>query len=129
MAKSISIVDARRDLGRIADEVRRTGQAVVLTRRGRPVARLAPHPPSSAKPARPERPLAGLRGSVQLLCTPGDLLRTIRELRHEFAVSLERRSSPCWRRRASAGNYLFCRRRISRPADGTEWGPTSDEKQ
>jgi len=57
MVKSISIVDARRDLGRIADEVRRTGQAVVLTRRGRPVARLAPHLPSSAKPARPERPL------------------------------------------------------------------------
>ena len=31
MVKSISIVDARRDLGRIADEVCRTGQAVVLT--------------------------------------------------------------------------------------------------
>ena len=93
MVKSISIVDARRDLGRIADEVRRTGQAVVLTRRGRPVARLAPHPPSSTKPARPERPLAGLRGSVQLLCTPDELLQTIRELRHEFAVSLERRSA------------------------------------
>ena len=93
MAKSISIVDARRDLGRIADEVRRTGQAVVLTRRGRPVARLAPHSPSWAKPARPERPLAGLRGSVQLLCAPDELLETIRELRHEFAVSLERRSA------------------------------------
>jgi len=93
MVKSISIVDARRDLGRIADEVRRTGQAVVLTRRGRPVARLAPHPPSSAKPAGPERPLAGLRGSVQLLCTPDELLQTIQELRHEFAVSLERRSA------------------------------------
>src|SRR5436309_3510464 len=93
MVKSISIVDARRDLGRIADEVRRTGQAVVLTRRGRPVARLAPHPPSPAKPAGPERPLAGPPRSVQLLCTPDELLQTIRELRHEFAVSLERRSA------------------------------------
>ena len=93
MAKSISIVDARRDLGRLADEVCRTGQAVVLTRRGRPVARLAPQPASSAKPARAQRPLAGLRGSVKLLCAPDELLQTIRELRREFTVSLERRSS------------------------------------
>jgi prevent-host-death family protein len=88
MAKSTSIVDARRDLGRLPDEVRRTGQAVVLTRRGRPVARLASQPPSSAKPARAQRPLAGLRGSVKLLCPPDELLQTIRELRREFTVSL-----------------------------------------
>ncbi|MGH7859700.1 MAG: type II toxin-antitoxin system Phd/YefM family antitoxin [Candidatus Binatia bacterium] len=93
MAKSVSIVEARRDLGRLADEVRRTGQAVVLTRRGRPVARLAPHAASPAKGASPGRPLAGLRGSVQLLCTPEELLQAVRDLRREFALSLERRSS------------------------------------
>jgi prevent-host-death family protein len=93
MAKTISIVAARRDLGRLADEVRRSGQAIVLTRRGRPVARLVPQPASSAKPASQPRPFAGLRGSVKLLCTPDELLRTIRELRREVAASLQRRGS------------------------------------
>ena len=44
MKKSVSIVETRRNLGRLAEEVRRTGQSVVLTRRGRAVARIAPEP-------------------------------------------------------------------------------------
>jgi prevent-host-death family protein len=93
MAKSVSIVEARRDLGRLADEVCRTGQAVVLTRRGRPVARLASHPPSSAEPDRPKRPLADLQGSVRLLCARDEILRAVRELRREFTASIEHRGS------------------------------------
>lgn len=93
MAKSVSIVEARRDLGRLADEVCRTGQAVVLTRRGRPVAQLASHSPSSAEADRPKRPLADLQGSVRLLCAPDEILRAVRELRREFAASIKQRSS------------------------------------
>lgn len=90
MAKSVSIVEARRDLGRLADEVRRTGQAVMLTRRGRPIARLAPNSNVPPVPRQRADALATLRGTVELRCGPRALLRAIRELRHEFARSSER---------------------------------------
>jgi len=94
MAKSISIVDARRDLGRIADEVRRTGQAVVLTRRGRPVARLAPHPPSSAKPVSAgTAPLQVCAGASSCSALPTSSFRPSESSGTSFAVSLERRSA------------------------------------
>ena len=34
MKKSVSIVEARQELGRLAEEVRRTGKSVARTRRG-----------------------------------------------------------------------------------------------
>jgi len=48
MSKTVSIVAARRELGRLADEVRRTGQPVILTRRGHAIARIAPEPAIAA---------------------------------------------------------------------------------
>src|SRR5215471_5953879 len=42
MSRSISLVAARKDRGRIVEEVGRTGTAVSLTRRGKVVARIVP---------------------------------------------------------------------------------------
>jgi len=97
MRRTITIVDARRQLGRLAEEVRRTGRPVVLTRRGRPVARIAPEPAPSAR--RPRDALAGLRGTVHLETSFDELQRAIRALRGEFERSLARRSA----RRARRG--------------------------
>jgi len=91
MGRSISIVNARRQLGRLAEEVRRTGRPVVLTRRGRPVARIAPEPGPSASPARDG--FAALRGTVRLDCSFDELQQTVRALRSEFARSLKRRAT------------------------------------
>ena len=96
MAKSVSIVDARRRLGKLADEVQRTGTPVVLTRRGEPVARIvADAEPGSAKRRRKYDALGPLRGTVTINCTDAELLEAIRELRQELADSLE-----------GAGDYL-----------------------
>ena len=71
MPKKVSIVDARKELGRLAEDVRRTGQPVVLT--------------SDA--------FAELRGTVRLNCDLGTLQADVRELRSRFTASLDRRDN------------------------------------
>jgi prevent-host-death family protein len=90
MRRTVSIVDARRQLGRLAEQVRRTGQPIVLTRRGRAVARITPDVAPSAD--EPRDALGPLRGTVRLRGSFGDLQRSIRALRTEFAASLGRRA-------------------------------------
>jgi prevent-host-death family protein len=100
MKKSVSIVEARRDLGRLAEEVRRTGQPVVLTRRGRAVARIAPEPVAKAAAGPPRRDgFAALRGTLRLNCTFGELAQAVRALREEFTSNLERRAGRSGRNR------------------------------
>jgi prevent-host-death family protein len=41
--KEIGLFDAKTNLSRIAEQVRRTGQAVTLTKRGEPYVDLVPH--------------------------------------------------------------------------------------
>ena len=98
MRRTVSIVDARRALGRLAEEVRRTGRPVVLTRRGRPVARIAPEPTPRA--TMPHDAFAALRGTVRLDCSFTRLQQAVRSLRSEFARSLGQRTAP----RARAGD-------------------------
>jgi prevent-host-death family protein len=94
MPKTVSIVDARRDLGRLAEEVQRTRQPVILTKRGRAVARIAPEPTGAAVGRRRGAdPFAALRGTVQVVGSFDDLERTIRSLRREFTDSLDRRAA------------------------------------
>ena len=94
--KTISIVAARQGLGRLAEEVRRTGQSVILTRRGRAVARLIPEP----VPTENRRDaFAALRGTVQLHGGVDALGSAIRALRVEFAGNLDRRAQPLGGRR------------------------------
>jgi len=91
--KSVSIVEARRELGRLAERVRRTRQPIVLTRRGRVVARIAPEPAASpAMSGRAPDAFAALRGTLRMNCGFDELQRAIRELRSEFARNLERRA-------------------------------------
>jgi len=93
MAKSISIVAARRELGRLAEEVRRTGQPVTLTRRGRAVARIAPEPGIQPGQSRPRDAFAKLRGTIHLHCDLDELQSAIRALRTEFSRNLDRRAA------------------------------------
>jgi len=101
MRKTLSIVEARRELGRLAEEVRHTGHPVVLTRRGRAVARTAPEPAASAvSPRRPRDPFGPLRGAVRMNCSFDALQRAVRALRSEFARNLAGRAvSPSSSRR------------------------------
>jgi prevent-host-death family protein len=95
--KTVSIVEARRELGRLAERVRRTRQPIALTRRGRVVARIAPEPVASpATSGRAPDAFAVLRGTLRMNCGFDELQRAIRELRSEFARNLDRRagSSP-----------------------------------
>jgi prevent-host-death family protein len=93
MKKSVSIVEARRDLGRLAEEVRRTRQPVVLTKRGRAVARITPEPMAVAAAAPPRRDgFAALRGTLRLNCSFAVLAQAVRELRDEFTRNLGRRA-------------------------------------
>lgn len=92
MRKAVSIVEARRELGRLADEVRRTGQSVALTRRGQVVARIAPEPVGGQR----RRGGRGdgfdpLKGSVKIIGGVKALDRDIRDLRGEFAAALHAR--------------------------------------
>ncbi len=94
MPKTVSIVEARRDLGRLAEEVRRTRRPVLLTKRGRVLARIAPEPADSTSGGKRRRDaFAGLRGTVEMVGSFDDLERAIRSLRSEFARSLERRAA------------------------------------
>lgn len=95
MSRSVTLVAARKDLGRIVEEVGRTGAPVSLTRRGKVVARIVPE---AGKPA--GDPLAGLRGSAELRGSFGDLTRELRSLRKEGNAALEQRA-PRQRRRPS----------------------------
>ena len=94
MEKHVSIVAARRELGRLAAEVERTGRPIVLTRRGRPVARIGPEPSLSGAASRLRDQFAPLRGTIRLGGSLDALQHAIRELRSEFARSLERRAAP-----------------------------------
>jgi antitoxin (DNA-binding transcriptional repressor) of toxin-antitoxin stability system len=93
MARTVSIVEARRQLGRLAEEVGRTRQSIVLTRRGRAVARISPEPAAVSRGGRGYDAFAPLRGTVTLECSFHDLKRAIRGLRGEFARNLERRAT------------------------------------
>jgi antitoxin (DNA-binding transcriptional repressor) of toxin-antitoxin stability system len=88
MSRSVSLVAARKDLGRIVEEVGRTGNPVSLTRRGKVVARIVPEERGGARD-----PLGALRGTAELRGTFGDLTREVRELRAETGAALERRAS------------------------------------
>ena len=92
MALRLSIVEARRRLGPLTEQVRRTGNVVVLTRRGRPVARLAPDVPATRPSARAYDALGALRGTVAASGRFSDLRRAVRTLRRETAADLERRA-------------------------------------
>ena len=96
--KSVSIVVARRELGRLANEVRRTARPVVLTRRGKPIARLVPAPEDEARDG-----LAGLVGSIEMTCSRVDLERSIRELRSGWNDSLDRPRKALRRNRRRSG--------------------------
>jgi len=102
MKKRISIVAARRELGRLAEEVRRTGQAVVLTRHGRVVAHLAPESSTEQEPRKRRDAFAELRGTVRLHCSLAELQSAVQELRAEFARSLDRRATTLSRRTTRA---------------------------
>jgi len=92
MEKTISIVAARRELGRLAEEVRRTGRPVILTNRGRAVARIAPEPRRIPGARKRRNVLEPLRGTIRMSGDFDDLKRAIRTLRSEFARNLERRA-------------------------------------
>ncbi|MBI3768722.1 MAG: type II toxin-antitoxin system Phd/YefM family antitoxin [Deltaproteobacteria bacterium] len=98
MNKTVSIVAARRELGRLAEEVRRTGQPVILTRRGQAVARIAPEPAIAAGRSRARDAFAELRGTVRLNCTLDELQSAVRDLRTEFGANLDRRAVALRRR-------------------------------
>jgi antitoxin (DNA-binding transcriptional repressor) of toxin-antitoxin stability system len=93
MPRHVSIVEARRALGRLAEEVRKTGQPVVLTRRGSVVAHIAPARSTPTAGRRRKDPFAELRGTVQLLCSVEELQAAIRALRAEGGRNLERRAA------------------------------------
>jgi antitoxin (DNA-binding transcriptional repressor) of toxin-antitoxin stability system len=87
MSRSISLVAARKDLGRIVEEIGRTGTPVSLTRRGKIVARIVPE-----ERARTRDPLAALRGSARLVGSFAELTRELEALRQEGGKALERRA-------------------------------------
>jgi prevent-host-death family protein len=99
MKKSVSIVAARRELGRLAEEVRRTGQPVLLTRRGRAVACIAPEPAHELDGRSPRDAFAELRGTIRLNCDLDELQAAIRDLRAEAARNLDRRAATLTGRR------------------------------
>jgi antitoxin (DNA-binding transcriptional repressor) of toxin-antitoxin stability system len=93
MRKSVSIVEARQELGRLAEEVRRTGKSVALTRRGRVIARIAPDTTTRSRGGGAlGDALGALKGSIRIVASPGSLERDIRRLRREAADALERRA-------------------------------------
>ena len=47
--KRIGLFDAKTNLSKIAERVKRTGESVTLTRRGEPVVDLVPHSPPTAQ--------------------------------------------------------------------------------
>jgi len=88
MSRSISLVAARKDLGRIVEEIGRTGTPVNLTRRGKIVARVVPEERGATRD-----PLQALRGTAELSGSFSDLSREIRELREEAGTALAQRAS------------------------------------
>jgi prevent-host-death family protein len=100
MKKSVSIVAARRELGRLVEEVSRTGQPVVLTRRGQAVARIAPEPGVAPGRRKPPDAFAELRGTVRLNCDLDEIQSAVRQLRAEFTANLKDRSARLTGRKA-----------------------------
>jgi prevent-host-death family protein len=88
MPRSLSLVAARKDLGRIVEEVGRTGNAIRITRRGKVVARIVPE----ERPRKADA-ITTLRGTVELIGSFAELTRNLRELRVEGGVALEQRAS------------------------------------
>lgn len=66
MARSIAITTFKARCLGLIDEVQRTGRPLVITKRGRPVARLVAHLAEGVA-----HPQLGLRGSVEIL---GDIV-------------------------------------------------------
>jgi antitoxin (DNA-binding transcriptional repressor) of toxin-antitoxin stability system len=95
MSRSISLVAARKELGRIVEEIGRTGSSVSLTRRGKVVARIVPE-----AQGRTRDPLGALRGTAVLQGSFADLTRDLRELREEGGAALTERASRQRRPRA-----------------------------
>src|SRR5262249_7970244 len=92
MRKAVSIVEARRELGRLAEEVRRTGQSVAITRRGRVIARIAPEPGRGGPRRGTRGEMFDARQASRKLIWGGKALdRDIRDLRREFAAALSAR--------------------------------------
>jgi prevent-host-death family protein len=98
MSRSVSLVAARKDLGKLVAEVGRTGTPVSLTRRGKIVARIVPEAPAGTGD-----PLFALRGSAKLRGTFGDVTRELRNLREEAVAALEQRAARRQRPRAKRG--------------------------
>jgi antitoxin (DNA-binding transcriptional repressor) of toxin-antitoxin stability system len=90
IARSLSIVEARKVLGAVAEGVRRGGEPVVLTRRGRAVAKIV-----AATTTEEPRfdALGALRGSLTIRATFSEMQESIRELRAAFSESIERRAA------------------------------------
>ncbi len=103
MKKSVSIVAARRELGRLAREVSQTGQPVILTRRGQAIAQIVPEPATAPRRRGPRDPFAPLRGTVRLNCNFDELQVAVQQLRAEFTSNLDRRAATLTRRRTRAG--------------------------
>jgi|SRR3954469_21592476 antitoxin (DNA-binding transcriptional repressor) of toxin-antitoxin stability system len=95
MARNISLVAARKELGRIVQEIGRTGNGVNLTRRGKIVARIVPEERGNRVDA-----LTALRGSAELTGSFAELTRELRTLRKEGGLALEQRTAGHSRRRA-----------------------------
>lgn len=92
---TVSIVAARRELGRLAEEVGRTGQPLILTRRGRAVARIVAEPGNEVRRPRGRGvdAFADLEGTVRLAGGLADLEASVRAVRSELRGSLERRAA------------------------------------
>jgi prevent-host-death family protein len=88
MPRTVSLVAARKDLGRIVEEVGRTGNPIHLTRRGKVVARIVPE-----ERAHTGNALATLRGTAELVGPFEDLTRDLRKLRAEGRAALEQRAT------------------------------------
>ena len=99
MRRAVSIVEARRKLGRLADEVRRTGQPVALTRRGRIIARIAPEPVRAVhRGGELGEGLGPLKGSIRIVGGVKAIEREIRKIRRDFAAALDARAESFGRR-------------------------------
>ena len=87
MKRAVSIVEARRQLGRLAEEVRRTGKPIALTRRGRIVAQIGPEPSARAAAQGSVDAFAALRGSLRMNTGFGGLQKAVRQVGSTRAVA------------------------------------------
>lgn len=100
MARVLSIVQARRMLGAVAEDVRRGGEPVVLTRRGHPIAKIVA---ATTRGDGGFDALGALRGSVTLNGTFAEVQEEVRELRAAFADAMQGRVAQAGRPRRRKG--------------------------